>query len=148
MKINGQFVTPVPPASLLALPLRFAAFEDGPSSWAAIGGLRNVRRDDAGVIRAVFTPPHAVVPIPLQVTITVQRATADGALLHVHGRRGPHVVDVALTVDFTGEPGGTRVSWAADLAIRGPAAGVGQRVARDLARAAISDVLHQAAAAA
>jgi hypothetical protein len=148
MKINGQFVTPVSPASLLALPLRFAALGDGPSSWAAVGSLRDVRRDDAGVFRAVFTPPHAVVPIPLQVTITVQRAAADGALLYVHGRRGPHAVDVALTVDLSDEPGGTRVSWAADLAIRGPAAGVGQRVARDLASAAISDVLHQAAAAA
>jgi Carbon monoxide dehydrogenase subunit G (CoxG) len=141
MKINGQFVTPISPASLLAL-------RDGPGSWAAVGSLRDVRRDDAGAFRAVFTPPHAVVPIPLQVTITVQRATADGALLHVHGRRGPHAVDVALTVDLSDEPGGTRVSWAADLAIRGPAAGVGQRVARDLASAAISDVLHQAAAAA
>ena len=148
MKINGQFVTPVSPASLLALPLRFAALGDGPSSWAAVGSLREVRRDGAGVFRAVFTPPQAVVPIPLQVTITVQRAAADGALLSVHGRRGPHAVDVALTVDFSDEPGGTRVSWAADLAIRGPAAGVGQRVARDLASAAISDVLHQAAAAA
>jgi Carbon monoxide dehydrogenase subunit G (CoxG) len=141
MKINGQFVTPVSTASLLAL-------RDGPSSWAPVGSLRDVRRDDAGVFRAVFTPPHAVVPIPLQVTITVQRAAADGALLYVHGRRGPHAVDVALTVDLTDEPGGTRVSWDADLAIRGPAAGVGQRVARDLASAAISDVLHQAAAAA
>jgi hypothetical protein len=141
MKINGQFVTPVSPASLLTL-------RDGPVSWAAVGSLRDVRRDDAGVFRAVFTPPHAVVPIPLQVTITVQRAAADGALLHVHGRRGPHAVDVALTVDLSDDPGGTRVSWAADLAIRGPAAGVGQRVARDLASAAISDVLHQAAAAA
>jgi carbon monoxide dehydrogenase subunit G len=141
MKINGQFVTAVSPASLLA-------FRDGPSSWAAVGSLSNVRRDDAGVFRAVFTPPHAVVPFPLQVTITVQRVTADGALLSVHGRRGPHAVDVVLTVDLTDEPGGTRVSWAADLAIRGPAAGVGQRVARDLASAAISDVLHQAAAAA
>ncbi len=144
MKINGQFVTPVSPASLLAL-------RDGPSSWAAVGSLSDVRRDDAGVFRAVFTPPHAVVPIPLLLTITVQRAAADGALLHVHGRRGPHAVDVALTVDFSDELGGaagTRVSWAADLAIRGPAAGVGQRVARDLASAAISDVLHQAAAAA
>jgi hypothetical protein len=140
MKINGQFVTPVSPASLLAL-------QDGPS-WAAVGSLRDVRRDDAGVFRAVFTPPHAVVPIPLQVTITVQRAAADGALLYVHGRRGPHAVDVALTVDLRDEPGGTRVTWAADLAIRGPAAGVGQRVARDLATAAIGDVLHQAAAAA
>jgi Carbon monoxide dehydrogenase subunit G (CoxG) len=141
MKINGQFVTPVSPASLLAL-------QDGPGSLAEVGSLSNVRRDDAGVIRAVFTPPHAVLPIPLQITITVQRAAADGALLHVHGRRGPHAVDVALTVDLSDDPGGTRVSWAADLAIRGPAAGVGQRVARDLASAAISDVLHQAAAAA
>jgi carbon monoxide dehydrogenase subunit G (CoxG) len=141
MKINGHFVTPVSPAALLAL-------RDGPGTWAEVGSLSDVRRDGAGVFRAVFTPPHAVVPIPLQVTITVQRAAADGALLHVHGRRGPHAVDVALTVDFSDEPGGTRVSWAADLAIRGPAAGVGQRVARDLASAAISDVLHQAAAAA
>jgi Carbon monoxide dehydrogenase subunit G (CoxG) len=141
MKINGQFVTPVSPASLLAL-------QDGQGSWAEVGSLSNVRRDDAGVFRAVFTPPHAVVPIPLQITITVQRAAADGALLHVHGRRGPHAVDVALTVDLSDDPGGTRVSWAADLAIRGPAAGVGQRVARDLASAAISDVIHQAAAAA
>ena len=141
MKINGQFVTPVSPASLLAL-------QDGPSSWAEVGSLSNVRRDGAGVFRAVFTPPHAVVPIPFQVTISVQRAAADGALLHVHGRRGPNAVDVALTVDLTDEPGGMRVTWAADLAIRGPAAGVGQRVARDLATAAIGDVLHQAAAAA
>lgn len=142
MKINGQFLAPVSPASLLAL-------REGTSGLAAVGSLRDVRRDDTGVVRALFTPPHTVVPIPLQVAITLERAAAEGVVLRVHGRRGPHAVDVTLTVDFgSGGAEGTRVTWAADLTIRGPAAGVGQRVARDLATAAIGDVLRQAAAAA
>lgn len=141
MKLNGQFLAPVSPASLLAL-------RNGQSGLATVNCLRDVRWDDAGVLRAVFTPPRTVVPIPLQVIITVKRADADGALLQVHGRRGPHAVDVALSVDFSSSAGGTHVTWSAELAVRGPAASVGQRVARDIATAAIIDVLHQAAAAA
>jgi carbon monoxide dehydrogenase subunit G len=118
------------------------------SALVAVPTLSDVRLDGSGVVRAVFTPRCTFVPMPFAITVAVERATAAGAALSVHGTRGPTALDIALQLDFLSGPQGTVVSWSAYVAVRGPAATVGQRVVRDLVSAALEEILHDTAAVA
>ncbi|MGW4213655.1 SRPBCC domain-containing protein [Lentzea sp. NPDC004789] len=141
MMLTGRFETSAAATALLAL-------HGGVDALAAVPTLRDVRLDGSGNVRAVFTPRSTFVPMPFSITVAVQQAGAEGAVLSVHGTRGPTAVDVVLVLGFTPCPQGTYVSWAADVAVRGPAATVGQRVVRDLVSSALEEILHDTAAVA
>lgn len=99
-------------------------------------------------MRATFSPITALGPIPLATTITTVSRSGSRAVLRVVGRRGVQSVTVDLELDVhddTGDTTGAVVSWSAEVVVRGSAASVGQRVARDIATRAISSVLAEAA---
>ena len=141
MKINGQFNTSASIAQLRAL-------QGQPAALANVATLRDVSVAGGGVIEALFTPKTSFGRLPIAVRITPEPTGDNGGELRVHGRRGQHVIDVDIRLSFAGNGTATAVSWDADVVVRGPAASVGQRVARDLTRQAIADVLQAAAAAA
>lgn len=141
MKLTGRFETTASAAALLSL-------HGGTEALAAVPSLSEVRLDTSGTLRAVFTPRSTFVPMPFAVTIAVQRTGSAGAVLSVHGTRGPTALDVLLRLEFTHSGTATVVSWAADVAVRGPGATVGQRVVRDLVAAALDEVLRDTAAVA
>ncbi|MBP2327870.1 carbon monoxide dehydrogenase subunit G [Kibdelosporangium banguiense] len=141
MKLTGRFETSTGATALLAL-------QGGPDVLTAVPSLSSVRTDGAGNVRAIFTPRCTFIPMPFSITVAVQQARAAGAVLSVHGTRGPTAVDILLRLEFTQSPHGTSVSWTADVAVRGPGATVGQRVVRDLVSAALDEVLRDTAAVA
>ena len=88
-----------------------------------------------------FSPVIGLGPIPF-VTTAVTRAQAPRRVeLGVNARHGLHAVDVELVVELDETVSGTSVVWLADVVVRGAAASVGQRVAKDLATKAIGDLL-------
>lgn len=141
MTLTSRFETSAAATALLAL-------HGGPDGLGAVSTLRDVRLDGSGNVRATFTPRATFVPMPFAITVAVDRASAAGAALTVHATRGPTAVDVRLRLEFEPSANGTAVAWAADVAVRGPGATVGQRVVRDLVHAAIDEVLRDTAAAA
>lgn len=141
MTLTGRFETTAAATALLAL-------HGGPDALGAVPTLRNVHLDGSGNVRATFTPHATFVPMPFAITVAVERASAVGAALTVHATRGPTAVDVQLRLEFEPSATGTTVAWAADVAVRGPGATVGQRVVRDLVYAAVDEILRDTAAAA
>ncbi len=139
MNVSGEFTTATPVADLRALGSK-------PDMLERVSTLRDVRSGAEGVVHAVFTPVIALGQIPLATTITTVEENETGARLRVVGRRGTQLVDVDLRMSFTSTAdGAATVNWQADLVVRGNAASVGQRVARDLATRAIGSVLAEAA---
>jgi carbon monoxide dehydrogenase subunit G len=138
MNVTGSFTTATPVAGLRAL-------ASAPAVLEQVSTLREVRADGVGVVRAVFSPVIALGRIPLTTAITTVEETDGGAALHVVGRRGVQSVDVRLALEFVPADEGTTVRWEAEVVVRGNAASVGQRVARDIARRAIGQVLAEAA---
>ncbi len=141
MNITGAFTTATPVGGLRALGSRAELLEQ-------VSTLRDVRAGGADVVHAVFLPVIALGRIPLATTITTLEESETGARLRVTGRRGVQLVDVDLRLEFAAERDRTTVTWQAEVVVRGNAASVGQRVARDIAARAIGDVLAEAAAVA
>lgn len=139
MNVAGEFTSPVPPATLATLATDRSRLEQ----VAVLSDLVL----DAGTIRARFRPASLFAGTTFEVAIRPDRVGPESAELRVLGRHGPHLVDVALSLDFVPAGTGSRVTWSAEVAVRGPMASVGQRVIRDLATRAIDEVLQQAAAA-
>lgn len=141
MNITGSFQTTTAVAGLRALAATPVVLEK-------VSTLRDVHAVAPGVVQAVFSPVISLGRIPLATTITMVDDTDSAAVLRVIGRRGVQSVDVGLQLQFTPTGAGTSVTWVADVVVRGNAASVGQRVARDIAARAIGSVLAEAAAVA
>ncbi|WP_128377189.1 SRPBCC domain-containing protein [Streptomyces cavernae] len=139
MRLTGEFTTAGSGAALAALAGRTDELK-------AVATLDEVTTDADGAVRALFTPATPFGPLPLRTRIRTERADASGAVLAVHAVRAQHAVDVRIELAFTAGESGSRVTWSAELALRGPAASVGQRVAREVANRAIAEVLRGAAA--
>jgi len=139
VNVAGEFTTATPIAGLRALGAK-------PDVLERVSTLRDVRTGAGGVVHAVFTPSISLGQIPLATTITTLEEDETGARLRVVGRRGTQLVDVDLRMDFKSTTDGvTVVNWNAGLIVRGNAASVGQRVARDITMRAIASVLAEAA---
>ena len=141
MNVTGSFSTTATVAGLRSL-------TSAPDLLEAVPTLRDVRAVAPGVVHTVFSPVIALGRIPLATTITTVEDSEEGATLHVVGRRGVQSVDVDLVLCFSPAQDGTDVDWSAEVVVRGNAASVGQRVARDIATRAIGEVLRDAATAA
>ncbi|MGC9537481.1 SRPBCC domain-containing protein [Streptomyces sp. UG1] len=139
MRVTGEFTTRGSGSALAALADRTAELK-------SVATLDEVTTGPDGSVHALFTPATPFGPLPLRTRIRAEHAAADRALLSVHAVRAQHAVDVRMELTFTACESGSRVSWAADLTVRGPAASVGQRVAREVAGRAIAEVLQSAAA--
>jgi len=141
VKITGSFTTTTPVAALTGL-------GSTPGPLVGVSTLSELRPGADGAVLATFSPVTALGPIPLATTITTVSRDGSRAVLRVVGRRGIQTVtvDLELEVDepVPGGPGST-VTWSATLVVRGTAASVGQRVARDIAARAIGSVLAEAA---
>lgn len=149
MKLEGEFSTTTSIDRLLA-----GAGE--PGVLAGVASLSDVERRPDGAIGAVFHPvtPLGRMSLRTVITRTEEDRTEGGTTavrLRVVGRRGVQAVDcdlcALLSVEGTGAVGGTTVRWSADLVVRGNAASVGQRVAREVAARAVATVLQEVAAA-
>ncbi|WP_017240872.1 SRPBCC domain-containing protein [Streptomyces sp. SS] len=138
MRIAGEFTTPSSGASL-------AGLTDRVDELTAVPTLDEVTNGPDGSVCALFSPVTPFGRLPLRTRIRTERADADGAVLAVHARRAQHAVDVTIELGFVPCDAGSRVTWSADLTVRGPAASVGQRVAREVAARAIAEVLQAAA---
>lgn len=138
MRVEGQFTTAASIETLRGLQAR-------PERLGTVPTLDGVEPQSDGSLTALFTPATPFGRAPMAVRISTEQAHADGTRLRVNGRRGPHTVDVLLTVNAEQGAAGTAVRWAADVTVRGPGVSVGQRVAEDVARRAIGDVLVSAA---
>ncbi|WP_433286423.1 SRPBCC domain-containing protein [Pseudonocardia sp. CA-142604] len=141
MKVGGQFTVASSVGALRVL-------ETQPEKLAGVASLSDVVSTPDGGFTALFTPATPFGRQPIATRVATERADERGAALRVHGRRGPHVIDVELTISFVEASEGTIVGWEADVWVRGPAASVGQRVALDVARRAIGDLLVSSAACA
>ena len=142
MKIGGQFTVASSVGALRVLGTQ-------PEKLAGVASLSDVvSAPGGGGFTALFTPITPLGRQPIAARVVTERADEKGAELRVHGRRGPHVIDVELTISFVEASEGAVVSWEAEVWVRGPAASVGQRVALDVARRAIGDLLVSSAACA
>lgn len=139
MRITGEFVTQASGAGLAKLACRTAELP-------AVAPLDDVTTGPDGSVHALFSPATPFGRLPLHTRIRAEHADEGGAVLAVHARRAQHAVDVRIELAFVPCESGSRVTWSADLIVRGPAASVGQRVAREVAGRAIGDVLRSAAA--
>jgi carbon monoxide dehydrogenase subunit G len=139
MRISGQFTTTASVGALRALNAE-------PEKLSALPTLGDVVSTADGRFAVVFTAATPFGPQPIEARVVTERADETGSALRVHGRRGTHVIDVELTISWEEIQGGTAVSWEAEVGVRGPAASVAQRVAADVARCAIGDLLVSAAA--
>ena len=139
MHIGGEFITPGSGTALAALAGRT-------DDLKAVAALDDVTTGPDGSVRALFSPVTPFGRLGLRTRIRAERADAAGAVLTVHAVRAQHAVDVRIELGFVPVDQGSRVTWSADLTVRGPAASVGQRVAREVARRAIAEVLQGAAA--
>lgn len=141
MNITGSFTTTTPVAALTEL-------GSTPGPLVGVSTLSDLRPGADGAVLATFSPVTALGRIPLATTITTVSRDGSRAVLRVVGRHGVQTVtvDLELEVDEPA-PGGTgsTVTWSATLVVRGTAASVGQRVARDIAARAIGSVLAEAA---
>jgi carbon monoxide dehydrogenase subunit G len=138
MNIGGEFTTASTVDALRDLASRIDRLSTVPA-------LTEVGPGADGSVDAVFSPATSFGRFPIAVRITPQATDATGARLTVHGWRGPHVFDVRLALSYAEAALGTHVTWQAEVDVRGPAASVAQRVACDVARRAIGDVLSSAA---
>ncbi|GAA1206956.1 SRPBCC domain-containing protein [Pseudonocardia alaniniphila] len=141
MKVGGQFTAASSVGALRVLGTQ-------PEKLAGVEALSDVASTPDGGFTALVTPATPFGSQPIAARVVTERADESGASLRVHGRRGPHVIDVELAISFVEAPEGTVVRWEADVWVRGPAASVGQRVALDVARRAIGDLLVSSAACA
>jgi len=139
VKVKGEFTTTTSAGALRAL-------DSQPEKLAGVPALDDVLATPDGGFTALFTPTTPFGRQPIETRVVTERADESGAELRVHGRRGPHVIDVELTISLAEASGGTVVTWEAEVGVRGAAASVGQRVALDVARRAIGDLLVSAAA--
>lgn len=141
MNITGSFTTTTPVAALTKL-------GSTPEPLVGVSTLRDLRSGADGAVLATFSPVTALGRIPLATTITTVSRDGSRAVLRVVGRRGVQSVTVDLELEVGDpEPGvaGSTVTWSATVVVRGTAASVGQRVARDIAARAIGSVLAEAA---
>ncbi|CAM5451625.1 hypothetical protein SALBM311S_04557 [Streptomyces alboniger] len=139
MLITGEFTVSGSGAALAALAART-------EELSSVTALTEVTVGQDGAVNALFSPLTPFGRIPLRTRIRAEQANSEGALLAVHAVRAQHAVDVRIHLTFSAEESGSRVTWSADLAVRGPAASVSQRVARQVAARAIGEVLESAAA--
>lgn len=141
MRLTGEFTTPAPPAALTAL-------GDHRQTLRAVPAFRSLSVDEDGTVVTVFTPMTPLGRLPLSTRIQATESSARGAVLRVTARRAQHAVDATIEVRFDADADGlgSRVCWEAELTVLGPAASVGQRVARELATRAIGETLQSAAA--
>lgn len=140
IKVTGEFTTSVSPTELLARSRDAARLGRVPALTA-------VSVDDAGVVHATFTVLLPLGRIPLHITVTPVAAGQQSVRLAVVAIRGPHRVDVDLTICCDPGPEGTTLSWTATVRLGGVAASVGQRVAPVISHSAINDVLRHLASA-
>lgn len=138
MNLSGDFTTSSTVDALCAL-------EGQTGRLATVPMLSEVTSGPDRSIDALFSPATPFGRAPMAVRIVPLETSTDGARLRVHGRHGPHAVDVQLALTFVPDSAGTKVSWQAEVDVLGPAASVAQRVACDLARRAIGEVLSSAA---
>jgi len=141
MNVAGTITSSATPAQLHALGSDRGRLD-------GVGVLSDLVIDEVGLVRGRFTPTSVIKGTELDVVIRAGRVDAESAQLDVSGSRGPHRVDVALTIGYSPGEAGSRIAWSARVTVRGPLAGVGQRVVGDLATRAIGEVLEQAAAVA
>jgi carbon monoxide dehydrogenase subunit G len=139
MRLTGEFATPAPPAALTALGHHRQALQ-------AVPAFRSLSVDEDGTVVTVFTPTTPLGRLPLNTRIQTVESSARGAVLRVTARRAQHAVDATIELRFDADGLGSRVRWEAELTVLGPAASVGQRVARELATRAIGETLQSAAA--
>lgn len=141
MRIAGEFTTPTTPALLQGLAC-------APQVLTRVSTLQDVSLRADGSVSALFVPLTSLGRIPLRTVITPRETSADGARLHVVGRRANQLVTVDLTIAFAPTAAGTTVSWEGEVLVGGTAASVGQRVVGELATRAVGQVLEEAAGAA
>ena len=141
MNISGRFTTLNSTAALAGLPT-------APESLESVSTLHDVGTDDSGDVVATFVPVTALGRFVLRVAIRAVSYDGDSARLRVVGSRGQNVVTVDIALAFTSAVDGTAVTWDAEVLVHGPVASVGQRVARDVARQVIGEVLAETAAVA
>ncbi|MEW2113682.1 SRPBCC domain-containing protein [Streptomyces sp. NPDC005474] len=139
MRLTGEFTTPAPPVALAALGHDRQALQAVPAFHA-------LSVDEDGTVVTVFTPTTPLGRLPLSTRIQTREASAQGAVLRVTAWRAQHAVDATIELRFVADGPGSRVLWEAELTVRGPAASVGQRVAREVATRAIGQTLQSAAA--
>jgi carbon monoxide dehydrogenase subunit G len=116
-----------------------------PAALSAVPTIRNVVRTAPQSLSMIFTPVIGLGPIPFTTTVVTKAEAPQRVELAVNARHGLHAVDVDLVLQLAETSGGTAASWIADVVVRGAAASVGQRVAKDLATKAIADVLQNIA---
>lgn len=138
MKVLGEFTTKSRVSALHDM-------RDRTDRLAGVPTLSDVTPAPGQSVRALFSPATPFGQIPIAVHIVPRETNGGDVRLRVHGRRGPHALDVELELRLTPLASGTCVNWRADIAVRGPAASVGQRVAIDVATRAIGEVLAAAA---
>jgi carbon monoxide dehydrogenase subunit G len=139
MRLTGRFTTTAGVAALTAIRAK-------PEKLSGVPTLHDIHLGADGAVHALFTPATSFGRFPIAVRIVPEATSDDGVQLRVHGRYGQSVVDVRIDLAFEAGDAGPVVNWDADLIVRGPAASIGQRVARDVAGRAIADVLESAAA--
>jgi hypothetical protein len=140
IQVSGDFTA-------TATPVELVARQQQPTRLGAVDTLNDVTLDEAGRIHARFTPRTPLGRIPLHTVITTDVAADGSATVTVHASRGPHTVDATLVINFDRRVDSTQVTWSGEVRLGGTAASVGQRVATDLARTAIHEVLYQLARA-
>lgn len=138
IQVAGGFTTPVAAQELRARHTQV-------DQLSAVETLADVTVAEDGAVRALFTPRLPLGRIPLDTRITTSHTDDTSSLVTVHASRGPHSVDVTLSITLDTVPEGTEVTWAGELRLGGTAASVGQRVGADLAQRAINNVLVQLA---
>ncbi|GAA3485570.1 SRPBCC domain-containing protein [Streptomyces yanii] len=139
MKLIGEFTTPTPSTALTAL-------GDNKPALQAVPAFRSLSVSEDGTIVTVFTPVTPFGRMTLNTLIRTEEISAHGAVLRVTAHRAQHAVDARIELRFAAEGSGSHVTWVADLAVLGPAASVGQRVAREVATRTIGETLQSAAA--
>jgi carbon monoxide dehydrogenase subunit G len=134
MRTAGAFTTSASPARLREL------FES-PAALSAVSTFRNVVRRDPATLSMTFTPVLGLGPIPFITTVVTKAQGPQRVELAVTACHGLHAVDVDLVVQLEETSRGADVAWIADVVVRGAAASVSQRVAKDLATRAVGDLL-------
>jgi carbon monoxide dehydrogenase subunit G len=140
MRITGLFTTTAGIGALRSM-------HADPKKLSAVPAFADVEPTAGGGFTVVLTPATSFGRQPIEARIVTERADDTGCTLRVHGRRGPHVIDVHLVIGLGDEPARTLVRWEAEVEVRGPGASVAQRVAPDVVGHAIGDLLMSTAAA-
>lgn len=141
MNVSGHFTTA---SSAEAL----ASLSSTPAALNQVSTLEDVVVDANGDVRARFVPVTALGRFVLRVTISTVAQDNRGARLRVIARSGTYRVSADIALAFVAGDVANAVTWDAEVAVRGAAASVGQRVARDIAQHVIGEVLAESADAA